>query len=379
MDTIKVAFLASSFTVGGAEMVMRDVILGLPPGRFSSRLLFLKSPGIIGEELFARGVPGEAGLLSGRYDPAVLFRLIRRLRAFSPHILFTLDHRNALLWGRLAALSAGVPARAFASHSTGRPGGGRNFNIIDHGLMWATDTVVALSESHATYLAGREKIPASKITIIENGIDTGRFAHVDRDAIDACRSELAIPDGCNVVMMVAALRPEKAHEAFLDAARSLSESMDNIRFLVVGGGPREQELRELSSRLSLEDRVLFLGRRSDIPVLLGLADVLVLPSHPVVETLPLVVLEAMAAGVPVVASAVGSVPEVVRDGETGLLIPPADSHALAEAVTRLFNHRSLGHGMAERAKKLVLTRYTSVRMVDGYVALFERLARKGLK
>lgn len=379
MDKIKIAFVASGFTVGGAEMVMRDVILKLPSSRFISRLYFLKSPGILGEELFARGVEGISNLQRGRYDLTVLWRLTRRLRQFAPHLVFTLDHHNALLWGRLAALCAGVPVRLFASHSTGRPGGRRNFNAVDRALMRATDTVIALSESHAAYLADSEGIARSKITIIENGIDVGRFADPDRSAVDACRSDLGIPDGCNVVIMVAALRPEKAHEAFLEAARSLSNSIENIRFLIVGGGPREEDLRKLAARLSIQDRVLFLGRRSDIPVLLHLADVLVLPSHSVVETLPLVVLEAMAAGLPVVASSVGSVPEVVRDGETGILIPPADSQALATAVTRLLNHRSLARELAANAKRLVATRYTDVRMVDGYVELFERLARKNLK
>lgn len=360
-------------------MVMRDVILQLPTSRFISRLYFLKSPGIIGDELFASGIEGDSNLQHGRYDPAVLWRLTRRLREFSPHVVFTLDHHNALLWGRLAAILAGVPARVFASHSTGRPGGKRNFNAIDRALMRATDAVVALSETHAAYLAGREGIARSKIAIIENGIDIERFANTDRSTVDTSRRDLGIPDGCNVVIMVAALRPEKAHEAFLEAARSLSDSIDNMRFLIVGGGPREAELKELCARLSLGEQVLFLGRRSDIPVLLRLSDVLVLPSHAVVETLPLVVLEAMAAGVPVVASAVGSVPEVVRDGETGILIPPADSQALAEAVTRLINHRALAREMVEKAKRLVESRYTDVRMVDGYVTLFERLARKSLK
>ncbi len=379
MEKIKVAFVASTFTVGGAETVMREVISRLPGSRFATRLFFLKTPGIIGDILLQSGVQGDSGLQRGRFDCAVLWRLSSRLKRFDPDILFSLDHRNAMLWGRLASLLARVPSRIVASHSTGLFGGKRSFTRLDRALMGATDAVVALSETHARYLAGREGIAENKIRVIENGVDIDRFARVDPAAADAVRAQLGIPGGQRIVLMVAALRPEKAHEALLESARILTRSISNIRFVIAGSGPREHHLRAMAERLGVSGQVQFLGRRSDIPELLHMSDVLVLPSRPVVETLPLVVLEAMASGVPVIASAVGSIPEVVRDGDTGRLIPPADPERLADALAWVFDHEKEARVMAERARELVASRYTAARMVEGYVRLFESLVTMNIK
>jgi glycosyltransferase involved in cell wall biosynthesis len=375
---ITVAFLASTLGVGGSEMVTRELIVRLPADRFASRLFLLRTPGTIGDDLLRSGVPGESGLQKCRFDFTVLWRLSGRLKRHRPDILFSLDHHNALLWGRLSSLFARVPRRVVACHSTGLFGRRGSFTAFDRALMGATDAVVALSDTHARYLAGHEGIAEHKIRVIGNGIDVERFANVDPAAADAVRKRLGIPPGHRIVLMAAALRPEKAHEALLETARRMIQAGNGsgatIHFLIAGEGPREKELRAAADRLGVSGRVHFLGRRNDIPVLLHAANALVLPSHAVVETLPLVVLEAMAAGVPVVASSVGSVPEVVRHGETGRLIPPADPVRLAEELSWVFEHEDEAAKMSERARRLVADRYTVQRMVDGYAKLFESLA-----
>jgi glycosyltransferase involved in cell wall biosynthesis len=177
-------------------------------------------------------------------------------------------------------------------------------------------------------------------------------------------------------MMVAALRPEKAHEVFLEAAKLLAASRDNLRFLVVGDGERRNELESMRSDLGLDRSVQFLGVRRDVAQLLQLADVLALPSHPAVETLPLSVLEAMAAGVPVVATRVGSVPELITDGHTGLLIDPGDPPALAGAIAEVLDDPARSRSMADRAREVVAGRYSVETMVEGYAALFESLVKQ---
>jgi glycosyltransferase involved in cell wall biosynthesis len=126
--------------------------------------------------------------------------------------------------------------------------------------------------------------------------------------------------------------------------------------------------------LGLAERVRFLGRRSDIPELLHLSDVLVLPSHPAVETLPMAVLEAMAAGVPVVASAVGSVPDIIENGKNGRLIAPADANGLVSAICHIFDNGQETQQIIRRARETVENRYTAERMASKYGELFERLA-----
>jgi glycosyltransferase involved in cell wall biosynthesis len=373
MEKVRVAFIASTFKTGGAENVMAELITRLSRDRFERRVFFLRNPGPVGSKLLGGGVPGEARVQKHRFDPRVLWRLRKLLREYAPHIAFCLDHRNAMLWGRLSSLLAGVPRRVVASHSTGRMNGRRSFTRLDRVLMKATDSVVALSERHAGYLSTVENVDPGKLVIIENGIDVPRYEHASPESVAALRDELGISKGERVVVMVASLRPEKAHEALLEAAQALAGETPVMRFLIVGDGPRRSHLEALRVRLALGDRVIFTGKRDDIPELLHLADVLVLPSHAAVETLPLAVLEAMAAGVPVVASAVGSVPDLIEDGVNGRLIAPASAGGLTEAIRSIMNDPKEAENLAARAKTTVSSKYTADLMVAKYEALFRRL------
>ena len=130
----------------------------------------------------------------------------------------------------------------------------------------------------------------------------------------------------------------------------------------------------MARQLNVEDHVLFVGEREDVADLLHVADIFVLPSRPAVETLPLSVMEAMAAGVPVIASAVGSVPDMIEDGVNGKLIPPADGDKLAVAIEDLLSNPTAAKKIAEAGTRTVLDRYTLDRMVGNYTKLFERLA-----
>jgi glycosyltransferase involved in cell wall biosynthesis len=373
VDKIKIAFVASTFSVGGSEKVMYEVITRLPGGRFDSRLFFLRGAGTIGEVLFAQGFRGMSRLQMKRIDATVLPRLTSVFKKYSPDILFMLDHRNAMFWGGLASLLARVPARVIASHSTGKYGGKKSFSRLDKIFMRATNAVIALSNTHANYLAEKEGIKAGKIHIIENGIDFESYESIESSSVEALRNELGIKGNEKVVIMVAALRPEKAHEVLLQAAEALLGSIPQVRFIIAGDGPRREHLQGMAAGMQLGDRVTFLGERNDVARLLKLSDVFVLPSHPVVETLPLSVLEAMASGLPVIASSVGSVPEVVEDGVTGILIPSGDASALAEAITQLLSNRHVASAMAKRAQRLVKKRFSVARMIEDYCRLFEEV------
>jgi glycosyltransferase involved in cell wall biosynthesis len=376
---IRIAFVSSTLDVGGAENVLSSLMTRLPRERYDTELLFLKNPGTVGKRLIRHGVAHASGLQRGRRDPAVLFRLVSRLRSSSPDILFSLDHHNAMFWGRLASLVARVPRRVVASHSTGRMESRRSFSRLDRFLMRYTDAVVALSAAHADYLQSVEGIDPQRIVVIENGIDVERYERVDSEAVDKLREEFGLGSEDRVVTMVAALRPEKAHGAFLAAAADLVGHRPDLRtrFLVVGDGPERARIETRRSELGLEDRVALLGERDDIPEILGLSGVLVLPSHGAVETLPLAVLEAMAAGVPVVASAVGSVPEIIEEGRTGRLIAPADPVGLSGAICRTFDEREGTQRITREARETVRKRYAVERMVARYEELFDRLTGTG--
>jgi glycosyltransferase involved in cell wall biosynthesis len=372
VNRIRIAFIASTFVVGGAERVTQALVSRLPRDRFECAFLFLREAGPIGRELFCVGCGGAERLQHGRFDTAVLVRLARRLRRWRPDVLFCMDHHNALLWGRLAGLLAGVPAQVAVSHSTGLFGKRGSFPPSDRWLMEFTDRVVALSPEHARYLRDEEGIAAGKIVVVENGVDVGRYSEpVDSTAL---RASLGLSPTDRVVLMVAALRPEKAHEALLEAASRLVASGDSPTFLLAGAGPRRAELEGRSKALGLDGKVRFLGVRDDVAQLLHVSDVLVLPSHDVVETLPLAVLEAMAARVPVVASRVGSIPGLVRDRVDGLLIEPADAVELAAGIAYILRNPVAAREMADSARARVSKRYSIERMVERYQDLFEGLA-----
>jgi glycosyltransferase involved in cell wall biosynthesis len=373
VKSIRIACLASSFHVGGAENVMFELITRLPRTRFDCHLFFLKEAGPVGEELYQEGIPAEAFLLGDGLDVAAPLRLTWRIRRFRPHILFCLDHRNAVVLGAIAAKLAGVPRTLIASHSTGRFGKTRNFGFLERIFVKRADRFVALSRAHAEYSRDVEGIDGHRIAVIENGIDVAKYASPREAGLAELRRDFGLVPNDDIVLMVAVLRPEKAHEALLTAAKRLVASHPSLKVLIAGDGPRRAELERMTRDLRLEKNVFFLGLRRDVAELLHLAHVLVLPSHPVVETLPLAVLEAMAAGTPVVASAVGSLPEVIEDGVNGRLIPPADATALAAALEELLTDRALARRLADNAKRLVAERYSIDKMVKKYTELFEGL------
>lgn len=373
MKKINISFVASTFTVGGSERVMSDLITRLPDSKFNKRVYFLRNAGTIGRGLLDGGIKGAERLQNSRYDAAVVWRLVRLFRADPPDVLFLLDHHNAMLYGRTAALIARVPRQVIASHSTGRFGGKKNFRTADRWLMEFTDRVVALSGSHAQYLVDNEAIEAGKITVIENGIDVAEYGRTDAAAEARLRQDLGLAASDRVITMVAAMRPEKAHETLLEAAQSLVVSYSGLKFLLVGDGALRGQIEASIARRGLENHVLILGVRSDVARLLHISDALVLPSFPVVETLPMSVLEAMAAGLPVVASRVGSIPDVIEHGQNGLLIEPADPGELVSALSRLLDDKEVGARLSGRARETVRGRFTVEAMVDGYARLFEDL------
>ena len=216
-------------------------------------------------------------------------------------------------------------------------------------------TVVANSRAAATILQ-REGVPASRTQIIANGIDAHRFA-----ARASYRS-------ISTVLTVANLRAEKAHEVLLQAASTVLNAHPHVRFQIAGDGPRLGELRALAVTLGIADRVTFLGHREDVPALLAQADAFVLPSRS--EAFPNGAIEAMAAGLPVVASAVGGLLDLIEPGRTGLLVPPDDARALAETIGGLVSAPARAAALGAAARDEVARRYSFERMVRSFEDLY---------
>jgi glycosyltransferase involved in cell wall biosynthesis len=278
---------------------------------------------------------------ASRSSPVLLAHLVRELRRLRPRLVHVVD-----VWplAFLAARIARVPRVVVTHHTPELP---RSDNLVGRFLWklgWLTrPEVIYTSESDRR---GRRGV------VIPLGIDLGRF-DVERR-----------PHQGHVIGNVARLVEQKDQRALVDAAPAILERFPHARFVVVGDGPLRGELEERAARLPFE----FLGARPDVPALLAGFDVFAFPS--LFEGLCLAVIEAQAAGVPVVATPVGGIRETVVEGETGVLVPQRDPAALAAAVCRLLDDSALAERLAAEARRRVHERYSVERMVDATRALY---------
>lgn len=377
MEKRRIAVVASTFGVGGAEIVTGNVLRRLPRDRHDVRIYFLHQAGVIGRDLFAEGFEGVEYLCRCRRDPAGAIRLAQCLRSFRPGLVWSLDHKDAMWLGRVAAMAARVPAAVIASHSTGLiDGRGRmqpSFGRRERVLMEFVSRLVAVSETHAGYLCDVTGISRSRVAVIENGIDLSQWPQAGARERANARAALGIDPAEQVVVMVAAMRPEKAHDALLRAIAALKHGGRRVRALLAGDGPLRDALVRDAEALGIRDQLDFLGLRRDVARLLHASDLKVLPSRAAVETLPLSVLEAMACGIPVIASRVGSLPEIVIEGETGRMIGPGDADALAKAIVASLDEDGATRRMALAARRRVEAQYSIERTTERYQRLFDEV------
>jgi glycosyltransferase involved in cell wall biosynthesis len=362
---LRVMFMLTDMRIGGAEILTANIIRRLDRRRFSPELCCLKERGALGEAL-ADEIPVHANLLAGKYDLRVWPRLVRLLRRRQTDAVITVGAGDKMFWGRLAAKRIGVPVIISALHSTGWPDGVGRLNRL---LTPITDAFIAVAPSHGRYLIEHERFLAEKVAVVPNGVDTDRFA--PNADVAAIRRELGIDSHDPVVGIVAALRPEKNHELFLEMAHRLRQHVPNARFLVIGDGPCRAALELIAERLGLESNVMFLGSRDDVPQLLSAIDVFALTSH--IEANPVSILEAMSVGRPVVATNVGSVCEAVADGVTGFLVAPGDAAAFADRVILLLRDPKRRRAMGAAGRQAVIARWSIESMVGGYERLIESI------
>ncbi len=358
-------FVNTTLEVGGAETLLVNLVRRMDRDRFAPELCCLKAPGSLGRML-AKEMPVFDSLLRGKYDLRVWGRLARLFRARRIDAVVTVGAGDKMFWGRLAARRAGVPVVCSALHSTGWPDGVGRLNRL---LTPLTDMFIAVAAPHGRHLVEVEGFPDARVRVIGNGVDVDRFYPRGPDL--ALASELQIPLGAPVAAIVAALRPEKDHEMFLQVAAILRRQFPDAQFLVIGDGPLRARLEERARQLAITDCVRFLGVRDDVPALLGLATVVLLTSEN--EANPVSILEALACGKPVIATRVGSVPETVLDGRVGFLVEPKDAAGMAERVATLFADRALAERFGATGRQHVVAHGSLERMVWGYEQLLTEL------
>ncbi|MEA3407267.1 MAG: glycosyltransferase [Chloroflexota bacterium] len=373
-NRISTLFLITELNVGGAERIVEQLASQLPRNRYRAQVACLYDPHAIGADIQAAGIPVINLDMQAKWDLRAPYRLLRLLREENVQILHAhLFHAHLL--AAIVGKLAGTPVIIATRHSVEI--GGQHRETINRWIRPLCDAVVAVSKDVYQAEVQRSGIDPKKVTMIPNGVQLREFSNFDPAAAEKLRDAWSIQPETAIIGTVGRFVTPKGHIYLLDALASLRNQMPDIRALIIGDGPLRSSIETSVKALGLAEIVILTGTRHDIPELLSLLDLFVLPS--LWEGLPIAILEAMAAGLPVVATRVGGVPEVVVDGETGLLVPPGDPDALAQAILRLLRDPDLRHRMGQAGRARVAEHFSVEQMVRKTEALYERLlAEKGL-
>jgi glycosyltransferase involved in cell wall biosynthesis len=364
----QIAVVVSSLTIGGAEQLLLELLRHIDRQRFDLSIFFLREPGILGKEFLQLGFPVNTGIIQSKFDLFGTFRLAKLLKENHIDVVFLINHLNTLFFGVLAAKLSGVRRCINWENETFKKYPFHRLTMLGRRLLHlGIDYVVAAAKGHGDYIATEEKVPRTKIRVIYNGVDPQRFQS-DLTPQEA-RTRLAIPPESPVVSIVAALRPDKAHQVFLQTARQVLDAIPQAHFLVIGDGPQKSYLEKVTTDLKLEGNVHFLGFQRQLGDILAAVDVNCLSSYPQQETLSVAAIEAMSAGVPIICTDVGFMNEIVIPGETGFLVPVDDPSAMAEKIALLMGNTELRRQMSRRARQMVLDSLSSEQMARA----FERL------
>jgi glycosyltransferase involved in cell wall biosynthesis len=352
---IPVAVFITSFHPGGTERQMTELIRRLDRRRFDVRVACFHREGAwlprVEETAEVTEFP-----IRGFARPATVAQAAAFARWCRRHRIQVVQSCDlyANVFALPAAAVAGVAVRAGSRRELNPDKTDGQIALQRHAYRCA-HAIVANSSAARTQLEC-EGVPPSRIHVIPNGVT------VDR----ATRAPGAPP---RTLLTVANLRPEKAHEVLLRAAAMLAPARPELRLLIAGDGPRAAELHGLAASLGIDDRVEFLGHVDDVPSLLGRAGAFVLPSRS--EAFPNAAMEAMASGLPVVASAVGGLLDLIDHGRTGLLVPVDDAGAFAAAIDQLMADPERAARIGAAAREDMMARYSFDRMVGSFEDLYQ--------
>jgi glycosyltransferase involved in cell wall biosynthesis len=380
---IQLVKFLTTFGIGGTEKQVANLTMRMDRRAFDVSFACMNRWGEMIKE-----IEGRQGISVSEYPMESLYelnafrqqwRFARALRRSHTQILHSYNF-YANMFSLPAAKLAGVPCIVASIRDMGiylSPMKLRAQKLVCR----LADRVVVNAGAIRDWLIEQGYAP-DKIVVIRNGVDTSRF--IDRNDGAALRRELDIPAGAPLVVLLARLSPTKGIECFFEAAAKVREKHPDAYFLAVGecykrdaegeivvDSEYRQRLQDKATSLGLADRVRFAGQRKDVPQVLAAAAVSVLPS--ISEGISNTLLESMAAGVPVVATRVGGTPEVIDDGEHGLLVPPNDARSLADAITRVLDDPALAVWLSANARRRVTEEFSFEAVVRKTEALYREL------
>lgn len=370
---MKVLWIIDGLGPGGAESLMVPLLASLKDFDVEPRVCVLqvRSGNPIGDELIKLGVPVDLLAIKNLRNPLNLVRLMNYIRRYEPDVIHTqLETADAL--GTIAARLLNIPSvstlHTLEQPSTRMKKRWRNALRWNSLNMFARRVIAVSDVAHQHYL--RLGFRSDKLITLYNGIDLHKFSAENQSKSDKAKL-FGLPTDGIVITTVAVLREPKGIQYMLRALPMIITKVPNVYYAVVGDGPYRQHLEELSVSLGVSKHVLFMSYRSNIPEILAASDLFVLPT--LVEALPTVLFEAMAAGVPIIVSEVGGVPEIIEHDVNGVLLPPAEPALLIEACLRLLLDKDLCNRLSAAAKATVANRFDVRRQAGNLLALYNQM------
>ncbi len=346
-----------SVATGGLETMVLQLASATDRSRYTPRVVCLHETGELAPRFLAAGVPVDLIDRPRSGGRGTLTSLLRYLRAHRPPVLHT-HNRGAHQHGAFATRLLGIPAHLHTRHNRSSATTWRTRLLERTATRW-TDAIVAVSADAAEVARTVDLARPDQLHLIPNGVDLVHF-----------HPKAGLSPGHRVVH-VARLDPVKDQAMLLQAAHLVAAVEPRFHLDIIGDGPSRTSLEQLTATLNLTHCVTFHGMQSDVTSWLRTADLFVLSSRS--EGLPMTLLEAMASGLPIVATNVGGIPEAVTSGETGLLVPPANPRALADAILTLFQHPDQRAAMGTAARARAIADYSLDTMTARYMALYDSL------
>jgi L-malate glycosyltransferase len=365
----RICFVIPSLSVGGTEMQLCHLTRGLLDA-FEVTVVCTRRAGALAADLRRAGVYMhvlEGANRFGGWDPMVGTRLRKIFRRHRPDILHTFLFGFDLAANR-AARESGVPVIVSSRREMADWKQGRHLRLQRRANQ-LTDCIIANSRAVAENAIRQEQGQPDKYKIIPNGIPADAYLSI-ADQVHL-RDRFKLPPARQIVGIVANLAPVKDHDLFLRIAAVLARSRKDVHFLIVGAGPLRERILRTAARLGLAERVTQIASIAEVPDLYSVMDVCVLCSK--AEGMPNAVMEAMAAGKPVVATAVGGLPELIEDGVTGRLLDSRDPAVFAEVIGGLLDSPSDRAALGRQAAKFVRQQFSVKRMVEAHRELYNQL------
>lgn len=368
---MKILQLISSEGFYGAENVVAALTRDLQQRGHSVILGVFEnthvSPNSVAAQFESRGLQVTRILCRRRFDPAGIKKIREIVRTQNIELVHSHGYKSDI-YAWLAARRAGLPLLATSHLWTRQTAAVRFYEFLDARVLRTFDAAVAVSDRIAADLC-HAHVPGQKIRIIDNGIDLHPFD----SAVPVLKPELSVGDRL-LIGTVGRLVSQKGMPFFLQAAQHLLKQFSNLQFVLVGDGPERAKLEQMAKDLDLGTKVSFTGARSDMANVYASLNIFVLAS--ISEGLPMALLEAMASGVPVVATEVGAIPKVIVPGKNGMLVHPGDAAELAQAIACYVRDPVLRDRLSRNARRDVHERFSSQVMTENYCKLYEQLIEK---